>query len=358
MKIERTVDPYVKESLDDFINIIEPEEIFCFANKIMGRQLTNIKPPRHPRCHAKGGKRLLKMATNIAVLIFVFISLESMFGNRMKTNDAVGVITKIKDDKIKIRSAEISIKFYEIYKSANTKNYEVFAGISEKIPDVVSIPITTIEPTKEPVVEIPKVIEPCVTSATPYTFESSESCTKEEVHAAYLESERLFEELMNAAKEEGKRLAREVRAEHDEMKAKWAESDRRRYNPTPEEKAEDKLEMDRFMDKKFKGWAGYRPRVEAASAENAKCPSGSLKAINLSNYTNLSPIELSDKSEINPACKDHAELILGVAKGIDMSSLKKRYRTLSLDYHPDKNKSEGANHAFHLINAAYETLSV
>lgn len=49
--------------------------------------------------------------------------------------------------------------------------------------------------------------------------------------------------------------------------------------------------------------------------------------------------------------------VLGVAKDADEKEIKKAYRTLSLQYHPDRNNSDDAKGKFQSINSAYEVLS-
>ena len=48
--------------------------------------------------------------------------------------------------------------------------------------------------------------------------------------------------------------------------------------------------------------------------------------------------------------------ILGVEKNADQNDIKKAYRSLSLKYHPDRNKDESATEKYKKINLAYETL--
>lgn len=55
-------------------------------------------------------------------------------------------------------------------------------------------------------------------------------------------------------------------------------------------------------------------------------------------------------------CKDYYE-ILGVQKGATEVEIKKQYRKLALQYHPDKNKSPGAGEAFKAIGTAFAILS-
>jgi DnaJ-class molecular chaperone len=48
---------------------------------------------------------------------------------------------------------------------------------------------------------------------------------------------------------------------------------------------------------------------------------------------------------------------LGISKNASSKEVKKAYRSLSLEYHPDKNKDEGATDKFQEIARAYEVLS-
>jgi len=56
------------------------------------------------------------------------------------------------------------------------------------------------------------------------------------------------------------------------------------------------------------------------------------------------------------ADKDYYQL-LGVSKGASDADIKKAYRKLALEYHPDRNKSKEAEAKFKAVNKAYEVLS-
>lgn len=54
--------------------------------------------------------------------------------------------------------------------------------------------------------------------------------------------------------------------------------------------------------------------------------------------------------------KDFYE-VLGIAKSASPDEIKRAYRKLALEYHPDRNKSKEAGEKFKEVNAAYEVLS-
>lgn len=57
-----------------------------------------------------------------------------------------------------------------------------------------------------------------------------------------------------------------------------------------------------------------------------------------------------------PTKRDYYD-ILGVSKNASKEEIKKAYRKLALEWHPDRNKSSNANDKFKEINEAYEVLS-
>ena len=54
--------------------------------------------------------------------------------------------------------------------------------------------------------------------------------------------------------------------------------------------------------------------------------------------------------------RDYYE-VLGVSRSADAQELKKAYRKLAMEFHPDRNPSEDAAAKFKEINQAYEVLS-
>ena len=53
--------------------------------------------------------------------------------------------------------------------------------------------------------------------------------------------------------------------------------------------------------------------------------------------------------------RDYYE-ILGVGKNATDEEIKKAFRKLALEFHPDRNKSKGAEDKFKEINEAYQVL--
>ena len=54
--------------------------------------------------------------------------------------------------------------------------------------------------------------------------------------------------------------------------------------------------------------------------------------------------------------RDYYE-VLGVSRNATEDDLKKAFRGLAFEYHPDRNKEEGAEEKFKEINEAYQVLS-
>ena len=49
--------------------------------------------------------------------------------------------------------------------------------------------------------------------------------------------------------------------------------------------------------------------------------------------------------------------ILGIPKSADQATIRKAYKKLARQYHPDLNKDAGADERFKEVNTAYEVLS-
>ena len=49
--------------------------------------------------------------------------------------------------------------------------------------------------------------------------------------------------------------------------------------------------------------------------------------------------------------------VLGLNKNASMEEIKKAFRKLAFEYHPDRNKNPGAEDSFKEINEAYQILS-
>lgn len=95
-----------------------------------------------------------------------------------------------------------------------------------------------------------------------------------------------------------------------------------------------------------------RRRAFAGRQPNAK-EAGPTEENNVSK--DFSPEQLEAVQKVK-RCKDYYE-ILGVTKDVADTELKKAYRKLALQFHPDKNKAPGASEAFKAIGNAFAVLS-
>uniref|UniRef100_T1JJ41 J domain-containing protein n=1 Tax=Strigamia maritima TaxID=126957 RepID=T1JJ41_STRMM len=95
----------------------------------------------------------------------------------------------------------------------------------------------------------------------------------------------------------------------------------------------------------------HRRKTDASSAERA-----SEQALESDSQKHEYSAEQCDAVKRIKKCKDYYE-ILNVAKDVGDSELKKQYRKLALQFHPDKNKAPGASEAFKAIGNAFAVLS-
>jgi len=98
------------------------------------------------------------------------------------------------------------------------------------------------------------------------------------------------------------------------------------------------------------------------SYSNFNTSSASTEDLNSNNSNNNARQRRKETSEQSDAvkkiknCNDFYE-ILGVPKTASDSDLKKAYKKLALQFHPDKNKTTGATDAFKIIGKAFSVLS-
>ena len=104
------------------------------------------------------------------------------------------------------------------------------------------------------------------------------------------------------------------------------------------------------------GATGPEPRRRnPAGASTSNGPSSSSPPPSSSVEKDYTPDQLETVKKVRK-CKDYYE-ILGVPKEFDEGTLKKAYRKLALQLHPDKNTAPGASEAFKAVGNAFAVLS-
>lgn len=185
---------------------------------------------------------------------------------------------------------------------------------------------------------------PCLIKMEPYYLDIDGDCTKEEMekgrgdYKIFMENyeKQIKQETEKEVEEELKKFDARVapilkRMEAHEMLRK--ESERRKINPTPEEKEEDERDTIRaavkdspFMEPYFR--AKYPQYFDALPTETPTC---------------------------NEVCQQEARNIFQVSNTASCSEIKKHYHALSLKSHPDKNPDLDKN-IFLVISQAYKKL--
>ncbi|KAK2717699.1 dnaJ homolog subfamily B member 14-like [Artemia franciscana] len=155
------------------------------------------------------------------------------------------------------------------------------------------------------------------------------------------------------------RIAEEaIRVGNLEKAEKFLEKAERLY---PLKKAKDLLERIKNMDKENmtepNTGNGYEGDATSSARQRGRPRSKSRTRAqsNSSNEAEYSKEEVDAVRKIK-ACKNYYE-VLGVQKDAGELDLKKAYRKLALQFHPDKNKTPGAAEAFKAIGNAFAILS-
>lgn len=117
-------------------------------------------------------------------------------------------------------------------------------------------------------------------------------------------------------------------------------------------RAQNMIELLNRLGESTRDGAHARPSAARAQQRRAEPDSGARSGDEEVKYTKE---QLEEVRRIK-TCKDYYE-ILGVQKGVADTELKKRYRKLALQFHPDKNKTPGATEAFKAIGNAFAVLS-
>lgn len=113
---------------------------------------------------------------------------------------------------------------------------------------------------------------------------------------------------------------------------------------------------------KCNGDAASNPRKPSASNDEPRRPSASASTSSSATNGRAGSSQADYTADQAEAvrrikkCKDYYE-ILGVTKDATEADLKKQYRKLALQFHPDKNQAPGAAEAFKAIGNAFAVLS-
>lgn len=201
--------------------------------------------------------------------------------------------------------------------------------------------------------------EPCILNPTIHDVEHSGYCTSGEIYNAFKVHRKLVEEheksMKSQAKEDANQAFESIEKVRMDEKEENDEFIRKMDSPTEQEKEEFQRKIDEKMDLKFNGWSGYIPRNSAVKPERAECP---IDARNIDSYKGLELPILLNNPDVNPYCKAHAEVILDIPKDSNDTEIKRKYRTLALEFHPDKYKGHNGDNIFSIIRTSYETLTI
>lgn len=203
------------------------------------------------------------------------------------------------------------------------------------------------------------VRDPCELNPTLKDVQYSGYCTDEQISSAFETHRKLVEENDKILKDEARNNAKKAFESIDKIRRNEKEENdefiRKIDFPNEEEKEELRRKVDAEMNKKFKRWAGYIPRNSAGETERSECP---VDAGSIDSYKGLGLALLFNKPGINPYCKAHAQIILDIPRESNETEIKRKYRALALEFHPDKYKGENADSIFSMIQTSYETLNL
>lgn len=238
-----------------------------------------------------------------------------------------------------------------------------FAAIATTVAIMQSQQTSNQKPNEiKPRIETPKISvekEPCIINPTIHNMQYSGDCSAKQISEGFEKHTALYEENELLINQQSKMAAKEAFDALEKIrlgeKEEHQEFLRKMDDPTAEEREEMQLIIDAEMDRKFKGWGGYRPRIEASKSERTECP---IDTKSIEGYKGLTLPQLSIKSDVNPYCKAHAEIVLDLPKESNETEIKKKYRSLALEFHPDKSKEKDAIKIFSMIQTSYETLSL